>query len=75
MRTGRAPRRTSASRYFGAAGSRERYYLALLSNENEIIRQVSSCYATYGEAIIAWMRRRDPRARLIRELTFLDVVQ
>ena len=75
MRNGRAPRRASVARYFGAAGSRERYYLALLNNENEIIRRVSGDFASYPEAIIAWVRRRDPRARLIREATFLDVLQ
>lgn len=60
--------------YRGPAGAEESYYVAVLDVHHPIER-LSGRHADRNHAleILRWVRRRDPRARLVRELRYLVI--
>lgn len=76
MSTGgsRSRMRRCSSPYRGAAGLSERYFLALLDRDYQVVARASPTFATLPEAMRAWRSRRDRRARLVRMLNVLEVL-
>lgn len=60
--------------YRGAAGLRDRFYLAELDEDQQVIRRVSPYYGDQVSAVIAWSSRRDRRTRLVREISIREIV-
>jgi hypothetical protein len=61
---------STATTYRGPLGKREVYFLAILASDNTIERRVSPDYPDQWAGMSAWLRRRDPRAQLLRTLIF-----
>lgn len=67
-------RPAAAAPYRGPAGLLETFFVAVLDDDYRVVRVVSPVYITQAEGLSAWMRRRDRRARLVRELRFIEVL-
>lgn len=64
------PRKYEHGGYRGPAGVAEWFYIAVLDDAQQPIERLSGRYTTRYEAlpVLRWIRRRNPNARLVREL-------
>lgn len=61
--------------YRGAVGEVVRFYVAEVNNAQQPGERLSGFFAGRGAALstLRWIRQRQPRARLIRELVFRSI--
>lgn len=68
-----ASRVTGFQPYRGAAGYRERFFIAELDENHQVVKRLSAAFDTQIEGMAAWMRRQVRSARLVREITLVSV--
>jgi len=73
-RSGVFAKPVNSTPYRGAAGLRDRFYLAVTDDDHQVIRRVSCYYDDQVSAVIAWSSRRDRRVRLVREICVREIV-
>lgn len=60
-----------------AAGSRVRHFIGEMDSNRRVMRRLSGRFSTLGEALqhLAWARRRNPRAVILRDVLMLEVLE